>query len=150
MHLAPDANAAVRAIARLRLDHDLNVLIKGGQQTHQALAGEVRKPSVEECRHFRLINAHERCRCNLGQTLALDHLPDVARKLRLAPERPAAGSRSRPKLQRRGRCRRLSTVPASHAPADTELILDRGDAGQLLLGLGQSHIGEYVAAARNY
>src|SRR5215204_3397849 len=83
MHFANHADSAVRTIARLRLDGDLDILSERGQQAHQALAREVRKTSIEKRRHLRLINSHQRCRRNLGQSPALDNLPDVARKLGL-------------------------------------------------------------------
>src|SRR5471032_1332691 len=83
MRFADDADAAVRPIAWLHADRDVDILAEGSQQAHQALAGEIREASVEESRHLRLIDAHERRRRDLGQTLTLDHLPDVARKLSL-------------------------------------------------------------------
>ena len=93
------------ATARLRPDRDFHVLTERGEQPHQALAGEVREASIEDRRDFGLAYAHEFCRRNLGQILALDRLAEVARKLRL---------------------------------------------GQLLLRFRQTHIGEYVAAARRH
>src|SRR5215204_1419385 len=81
MHFANHADSAVRTIARLRLDGDLDILSERSQQAHQALAREVRKTSIEKRRHLWLINSHQRCRRDLGQSPALDNLPDVARKL---------------------------------------------------------------------
>ncbi len=66
---ADNMDAALSAVARLRPDGDLHVLPKGGQKTHQALAGEVRKPPIEARRYLRLIDAHQRRRRHLGQTL---------------------------------------------------------------------------------
>jgi hypothetical protein len=59
MRFADDADPAVRPITRLRPDRDVDILAERPQQAHQALAGEVREPSVEECRYLRLVDAHE-------------------------------------------------------------------------------------------
>ena len=83
MRFGDDADAAVRPIARLRPEGDVHLVAECGQQTHQAPTGEVREPSAEEGRHFRLVDAHERRHRNLSQTLTRHHLPDMARKRRL-------------------------------------------------------------------
>ncbi len=83
VRLTDNTDTAVRTVGRLRSDRDLHILAERGQETHQALAGKVGAPAVEQRRHLWLIDAHERRCRNLGETLALDHLTDVARELRL-------------------------------------------------------------------
>jgi hypothetical protein len=65
------------------LDRDLDVLPERGQKAHQALAGEVGAPPVEQRRDLGLVDAHERRGRHLGQATAPDDLPDMARELRL-------------------------------------------------------------------
>jgi hypothetical protein len=78
-----NADASVGAVARLGLDRDLYVLAECSEETHEALTGEVGKPTVPQGRHLWLIDAHERSSGDLSQAAALDDLPDMACKLRL-------------------------------------------------------------------
>ena len=75
-----DADAAVGAVARLRLDHDLDNLTQRGQEAHQALAGKVGEPAGEQSRDLRLVDPHERSGGHLGQAAPPDDVPDMARK----------------------------------------------------------------------
>src|SRR5882757_6510833 len=59
VRFANNTDAALSTVARLRPDRDFHVLAERSQEAHQALAGEVREPSVEQRRHLRLIDAHE-------------------------------------------------------------------------------------------
>ena len=76
-----DPNASALPTAPLRPDDDLHVLSERGQQAHEPLAGEVGKAPVEKSRDFRLVDAHERRGGRLGQVLALDDVPNMAREL---------------------------------------------------------------------
>ena len=80
-HVVDDANPPGVASARLRFDHDLDILAKPGQQAHQALAREVRQMAVEQGRHFRLIDAHERCGSSLCEAALTDDLTNPAGEL---------------------------------------------------------------------
>src|SRR6478736_429656 len=42
-------------------DDDLHVLPECSQQPHEAIGGEVCEATVEQCRHLRLIDAHQPC-----------------------------------------------------------------------------------------
>src|SRR5579872_5367318 len=69
--------------AGILLDDDLHVLPKGGQEPHQTIGREVCEPTVEQCRHFRLIDTHERGSGHLGQPSPVNDLPDMTRQLSL-------------------------------------------------------------------
>jgi hypothetical protein len=70
--LADNPNPSLIETAGPLLDDDLHVLPKGCQEPHQAIGGEVREATVEQCRHFRLVDAHERGSGHLGQPSSLD------------------------------------------------------------------------------
>ena len=51
-----DPELALAARARRGLDTDLNVTAKQGQEVHEPLGGEARKPAPQEARNLRLID----------------------------------------------------------------------------------------------
>ena len=80
--LADNPDAPVTTVGRLRLDRDLDILAEPGQQPHQAVAREIGEPSIEQSRHFGLIDAEQRRSGDLGQAPPFDDLSNQDGKLR--------------------------------------------------------------------
>ena len=98
-------DATTLAAARLRLDDDLDVLPKPGQEAHQAFAREARKPAIQQRGHLGLIDAHH-ARCgNLCEPTAANDLANSAGELRLRQFPPS------PRQPNRARCPMLRICP---------------------------------------
>jgi len=69
-----DHNSAAAPGPRLASDHDLDILIQGGQKIHHALDGEPFELVIPERRNLRLVYAQLAGRLRLRPVAALDQV----------------------------------------------------------------------------